>query len=118
VSVAVGLDAAFDPGQLPVGQQLRPPAQVETPLFVVDRQLERQHRHAATLFDPAGPVNLWFGLAFLVTVAPDVRRADATTTNVVFLETMAAIRGSRTLQAVDFSTPASQCFYRVGVRVL
>jgi hypothetical protein len=61
MSVAVGLDAAFDPGQLPVSQQLSPPAQVETPLFLVDRQFERQHRHATTLFGPASSVNLWFG---------------------------------------------------------
>jgi hypothetical protein len=72
MSVAVGLDAAFDPGQLPVGQHLSPPAQVETPLFLVDRQFERQHRHATTLFAPPaqsicgsageGPVSLGVAL--------------------------------------------------------
>jgi hypothetical protein len=61
MSVAVGFDAAFDPGQPPVGQQLSPSVQVETPLFLVDRQFERQNRHAITVLDPAGSVNLWFG---------------------------------------------------------
>jgi hypothetical protein len=61
MSVAVSLDTAFDPGQLPVGQQLSPPAQVEAPLFLVDRQFECQHCHDTTLFDPAGSVNLRFG---------------------------------------------------------
>jgi hypothetical protein len=69
MSVAVGLDAAFDPGQLPVGHQLSPPAQIETPLFLVDWQFERQHRHAATLFDPASSVNLCLLLASPVQLA-------------------------------------------------
>ena len=61
VFVAVGFDAVFDPGQLPVGQQLSPSAQVETPLFLVDRQFERQHRDSATVLDPVCSVNRWFG---------------------------------------------------------
>ena len=59
MSVTVGFDAAFDPGQLGVGQQLSQPAQVESPLFLVDWQFERQHRHASTLFVRACSVNAW-----------------------------------------------------------
>ena len=62
-------DEALIPGVTgEVGKITPPPlipslaaAQVEAPLFLVDRQFKCQHCHATTLFDPAGSVNLWFG---------------------------------------------------------
>jgi hypothetical protein len=57
VAVPIGFNAAFDLGQLPVGQQLGPAAQIKGRPRLARGQLKRQHRHAFTVWDLTLGVN-------------------------------------------------------------
>jgi hypothetical protein len=52
VAMTVGFDATFDPGQVPIGEQLGPAPQVERGLRLLLGQFDRQCRHGGKLSPP------------------------------------------------------------------
>jgi len=80
--MAVGFDAAFDPGQFGIGQQFGPAAQVESGLGLVRRQFNGQRCHARKVGLRRAECNLGERVCARVALSVWFRGQDARATRV------------------------------------